>query len=103
MRSRHPTGPSTSTHSRRCDMAVTRNIIFTACPNGLGSPGHLRLSVHIAPRLDPGVPVGQLSTFTEWLTWPSQTITWKVFFNTGGGDLGVPATIITAPASDVGR
>ena len=50
----------------------SQSLLWTALPNGLTEDGTgLRVSVVLAPRLDPGGAPSRLSTFTDWLDWPA--------------------------------
>ena len=52
-------------------MPRTQTIVFTALPNGFGSPGPtggptLRLSVFVSPRLVDSANPGTLNHFPDW-------------------------------------
>jgi hypothetical protein len=79
-------------------MAATQSIVWTALPTGRTAT-QLNLSILVGPRLfGGGVPV-PLSTFPDWVSWPSTPVAFDVFIN---GSLYGPATIVS-PAPSAAR
>lgn len=72
---------------------MKQQVMFTACPKERTADG-LVLSVLISPKLDPESDPQRLSTFPDFLDWPSKTIRWQVAI---GNAAPVAATVISAP------
>lgn len=49
---------------------MIERIVWTTLPNGVRD-GALRVSIHVAPRLDPQAGAPQLGTFPHWVDWPA--------------------------------
>src|ERR1700761_7853479 len=51
----------------------TQVIVWTVLPNGIASPGHVRLSVFVAPQLqtDEGGASPSLELFPDFANWPA--------------------------------
>ena len=80
-------------------MAPKQTITFTALPNGVAdtpSGKKVRLSAFASPRLsnDSSTDSMDLSSFPDWVNWPSTPVTFSVKF---GAAAPVPAT----PVGDV--
>ncbi|MEV4757180.1 hypothetical protein AB0J86_18985 [Micromonospora sp. NPDC049559] len=84
-----------------------QKIAFTALPPAPGTPppapDRLRVSVHVAPRLqtDEDLPVPRLTQFPDLLDWPATVagVGWTVRL---GGN-AVPAEVVSEPRSDLWR
>jgi photosystem II stability/assembly factor-like uncharacterized protein len=83
-------------------MAYGQQVTFTALPNGVNaSNGNLKVSVHVAPRLEGGGNGTALSNWADWLDWPSVKPKFSVILN-GDSANPVAATIVSAtPRSDL--
>ncbi len=83
-------------------MALQQRVLFTALPVGADADvnGRYHLSVHVSPRLSNTLNVATaLDQFPDWDDWPATigALSWSVDF--GGGDLTVPATVVSAAPS----
>ncbi|MCB0115248.1 MAG: hypothetical protein KDD84_14205, partial [Caldilineaceae bacterium] len=72
---------------------MNQQVMFTACPRERTDQG-LVLSVVISPKLDPQSDPQQLSTFPDFLDWPSKFIEWRVVI---GNSAPVIAQVISDP------
>ena len=72
---------------------MQQQVMFTACPKGRTANG-LALSVLISPKLDPQTDPQLLSTFPDFLDWPSRVIEWRVIV---GNAAPVTAQVTSAP------
>lgn len=81
----------------------TRNIMWTALPNGLTPAGdRLRLSVLVSPRLTANAAVGTLAEFPDFLDWPAVVsgLKFRVEFQGGPSVSATPVTEPGYPAPD---
>ena len=72
---------------------MQQQVMFTACPKGRTANG-LALSVLISPKLDPQSDPQLLSTFPDFLDWPSRVIQWQVVI---GNAAPITAQVTSAP------
>lgn len=73
----------------------TQRVIWTACPNGVGKDGKLRISVAIGPQLFASKAPGTLAQFPDFENWPATKITWKAKI----GSHVVTAKVVSAAPS----
>ncbi len=78
---------------------MIERIVWTVLPNGIAD-GHLRLSVFIAPQLDPSPQPAKLATFANWLDWPAVVagLEFQVSFGSASGTAATVAGVLD-PAS----
>jgi len=76
---------------------VSRTLIWTALPKERLSPTRLRVSVHVAPRIDAPPGGGKLALAPEFLDWPA-TIAAMDFGISFGNGTELPAVQATDPA-----
>jgi hypothetical protein len=79
---------------------TSQTILWTALPNGTSGPGVLRLSVHVAPRLETALANPTLKKFDDFVKWPDTAPTFEVSF---GGGTHLPATVVTSPPKSTAR
>src|SRR5689334_8737155 len=83
-------------------LMAQQSFIWTALPNGYTADNSgLRLSMMLAPRLDPQDPLGQpqkLSTFfPDWQDWPATLANARFDIAFGGQSISVLARTTTGP------
>jgi hypothetical protein len=76
-----------------------QTVIFTALPKAAIGANTVRLSVHVAPRLEPDADT-TLSAFPDFADWGSADPAFKVSF---AGQAPLTATVVTDPAKNPGR
>jgi hypothetical protein len=69
-----------------------QSLVWTALPNGYTADGSsLRLSVFLAPRLNPEADPTRLDTFPEWVDWPTTLQQAKLKISCNGATVTVAA------------
>ena len=78
----------------------TQTVIFTALPKAVVDPNTVRLSVHVAPRLEPTSNT-TLSDFPDFADWGNGNVSFGVSF--AGQTPLTPTVVITDPAKNPAR